>query len=328
MMIITSAILIALQTNSIRLADFQRKGYRPIIRSVAIACGKPIIAVAVDDGSICLVEKVNGEFKHTSTIAAHRGRIFGVAVSNDGSLVASCGEDRLVQVYDRKKGSLRKPYSGHLNRVVAVAFSPDGKSMISSSHDDTVRLWETSTGKEIAKLEGRTSGITSLTYSLDGKRVIGGGRDSRLVAWDIESRQVIATSEKLEAPIASLVRSPSGDTLVTAGIDGEITVWDPKTGKKNYTLTDHKHGVFCLAFSPDGKSMISCGSGMDLFFLVWELSDPSTKRKISTERMVGHAVLVDSNTVIGGTSVLQLWDLENRREPGEIELTASGAPKK
>jgi hypothetical protein len=65
-----------------------------------------------------------------------------IALSPDGSLLASCGTDNVVRLWRPRAGTLHKTLWGHSNDVLNVAFSPDGKRLASASKDGTVRLWE------------------------------------------------------------------------------------------------------------------------------------------------------------------------------------------
>src|SRR5262249_51825649 len=85
--------------------------------------------------------------KAKATFEGHRGRVFSVAVSADGSLVASGSEDKTVKVWDVKAGKEKYTLKGHRESVTCVAFSPDGKWLASGSDDLMVRLWDMETGQ-------------------------------------------------------------------------------------------------------------------------------------------------------------------------------------
>ena len=72
----------------------------------------------------------------------HRWGVLSLAFSPDGALLASCGEDSTVRLWDLKTGKHARILIGHNDRVLNVAFSPDGKTLASSSVDGTVLLWD------------------------------------------------------------------------------------------------------------------------------------------------------------------------------------------
>jgi len=75
-------------------------------------------------------------------LTGHNGTIGCVAISPNGKLIATGGDDQTIRVWDRKgepKGILR----GHKASVESVAFSPDGLRLASASVADlSVRIWD------------------------------------------------------------------------------------------------------------------------------------------------------------------------------------------
>jgi hypothetical protein len=80
----------------------------------------------------------------------HTGRVFAVAFSPNGKVLASGGGDNLIRLWDPTTGQKIRLLAGHLGCVRSLAFSPDGK-VLASAGDDWVRLWDVSTGKELGR---------------------------------------------------------------------------------------------------------------------------------------------------------------------------------
>jgi WD40 repeat protein len=71
----------------------------------------------------------------------HFGRVFRLAFSPDGRLLASAGEDRVVKIWNLQGARDPVELAGHGNTVFDLAFAPDGRRLASASFDGTVKVW-------------------------------------------------------------------------------------------------------------------------------------------------------------------------------------------
>ena len=122
------------------------------------------------------------EIRHT--LVGHSSRICSLAVSHDGSTIASAGMDDTIRLWDSDTGQHRRTLEGHVGAVTCVEFKPDGSVLVSGSTDRTIRLWETTTGRLVQTLEGHPSWITCVAFSPDGKAIVSCDHDGVLKSWD------------------------------------------------------------------------------------------------------------------------------------------------
>ena len=76
-------------------------------------------------------------------LEGHTKRVWSVAYSPDGQHIVSGSEDRAIQVWDAKTGTLvGEPLKGHTSHVYAITYSADGQYIVSGSHDNTICVWD------------------------------------------------------------------------------------------------------------------------------------------------------------------------------------------
>jgi WD40 repeat protein len=108
--------------------------------------------VANEDGTVELWDPSTG--KERMTLAGHRGKVFAVAFSPDGRMLASGGGDWAppappgqpseVKLWDVAAGKELATLSEPGNMVFAVAFSPEGATLVTGNYDATAKLWDVS----------------------------------------------------------------------------------------------------------------------------------------------------------------------------------------
>src|SRR5437667_11850435 len=61
--------------------------------------------------------------------------VHSVAISADGSLIATASKDQTVKLWNAKTLQPQLTFRGHTNSVLAVTFSPDRKTIASGGYD-------------------------------------------------------------------------------------------------------------------------------------------------------------------------------------------------
>ena len=223
-------------------------------------------ATSMSNGNVCIWDAVSGK-NVAPPLCGHEGPICSIAVSPDGTQIASSSQDRTLRMWNVNSGKAHARFTGHTGVVYSVAFSPDGTLIISGSSDSTVRIWNTQTGKEVRPpLYGHTTCVTSVCFSPDGMRIVSGSDDKTIRIWDAWSG--VADEKFLplfghEDAVSSVAFSPDGKHIISGSKDSTIRIWDATLLKKSVSSLTVRAPVQCvrsLAFSRDG-TRVACGAG-------------------------------------------------------------------
>jgi U3 small nucleolar RNA-associated protein 13 len=87
------------------------------------------------------------------TIKAHEKDINGLAITPNGTMLASASQDKHVKLWATSDGKLVHTCSGHKRGVWCVAFSTVDRIVASGSADSSIRVWNTDTGECIKSLQ-------------------------------------------------------------------------------------------------------------------------------------------------------------------------------
>lgn len=111
--------------------------------------------------------------------------IWGIALSPDETLIATCSGQQEVVLWDINTGLEVRRLVGHEGGVGRLAFSPDG-TLIASGVSELdplarIKIWQVSDGQLLHTMDGHEFGVVNaLTFSPDGQTLLSTGRDVRV----------------------------------------------------------------------------------------------------------------------------------------------------
>ncbi len=256
----------------------------------------------------------------------HTGMIWSLALSPDGTTLASGYGFGTIRLGDVTTGNNTAVLKGHTHRINSLVFSPDGTILASGSSDGTVRLWDVTTGAGVVTLEthGHRNGVSSVALSPDGTTIATGHYNLTASLWDVATGARTATLEgHTYAP--SVVFSPdgtilaSGDAIIFPGAsDPKIRLWDVATGTRTATFNLDTDWILSISFSPE-MTPIAIGGIWDGTAELWDLATATRIAKLSENANnppIFSAVLSpDESMLVFGSSdnrnrpTVELWDI-------------------
>lgn len=197
-------------------------------KSLAVGGGIPSRS-----GEVKIVNPANGavlrEFKD-----AHSDTVFGVAFTADGKLLATCGADRFIRIFDVAGGKLVKTFEGHTHHVLSVSWKRDGRTLASAGADKTIKLWDMVTGEQKLNIENRfKKEATSVHYLWGQNSVLTSSGDGTVrLLKDEGGGDIKSYGGNDRGFIQSAAISADGKIVVTGGDSSVLFGYDGTDGKQ------------------------------------------------------------------------------------------------
>jgi cytochrome c len=188
-------------------------------------------------------------------LGGHEGPIVSLAVSPDGTTLASASWDRTVRLW-LLAGGPPVVLEGHQQNVNGVVFAADGTAVVSAGYDTTVRIWPLPQPAYpiIAELPAPLNAVTTAP---DGE-IAAAGADGRVYFLSPSGKRRGA-AQALSTPVVALAISRDGARIAAAGPTGAVALIDRNPRSVIRTLAGRGVPVWALAFLPDGRTLLTAG---------------------------------------------------------------------
>ncbi len=189
------------------------------------------------------------------TLRGHEGDVYHTEFSPDGEILATCGRDRTVRLWDVATGATRRVLIGHSHEVNWVTFAPDGRTLATAGEDRTVKLWDAATGREERTLSGHDTEVVIAQFARDGRRLVSCDRKGTVILWDPATGRQQSSFRASNPFVETMAISPDGKTLAVAGRGAGL--WDLATGQQRLVLEEGPYAIRCVAFFHNGMGLIA-----------------------------------------------------------------------
>jgi WD40 repeat protein len=221
------------------------------------------------NGSVTVSDPRSGE---EVAIGTHGGIVPAIAISLDGDLVATAGEnDQVARVWDVASGTHQFDVE-HEAAVMTVAWNAEGSRLASADNSGLIRIVDRS-GEEITTLtDADDTDIMRVVFSPDGRwlAVVREGREGRgvnsVAVWDWEAGRI----ERKLKYARDVAFDTTGSRIATASaLTADVDIWNLPGGDLDRTLSGEVSVLWGIAWSAD-DSTIAAGSFNGLIRL-WDV---------------------------------------------------------
>ena len=219
---------------------------------------------------------------------AHDGWLREVAISSNGKLAATCGNDHCVRLWDVESGELVRELAGHQRHVYNVAFHPNGSALVSNDLMGNFIHWEVETGELVREFRqaqmhkydntfrADIGGARGMAFSADGNLLAASGITEVSNAFAGVGKPTVelidwATGKRVQRYVQGGKGVAWGvalhpDHFVVAAYTGELLFWSytdsklhhkVKIGSLAFDLSLHRDKLHIATAHHDGKIRIS-----------------------------------------------------------------------
>jgi serine/threonine protein kinase/WD40 repeat protein len=201
---------------------------------LAASPDEQFLATSDPHGPVCVYRLPSGELFRI--LGGSTWAVRGLAWSPDGKMLAACGDDPTVLLWDVASGK-RLPAPTLPSFAYAVAWSPDAKVLAFPCGDNSVRLWERETNLMLSPLNDASRahhGLLGLAWSPNGEKLAVAGSNQEGAIWSISPPRKLVSLD-MGYGVTGMAWSPDGKLIATAASastrSGSVSIYDASSGK-------------------------------------------------------------------------------------------------
>ena len=200
--------------------------------------GKTLAAgggAATEDGELKLYEIPSGKLI-IDIKSAHSDTVFGVCFSPDDKMLASCGADKFVKVWEVPSGKFVKSFEGHTHHVLDVGWKSDGKLLASAGADNVIKVWNFETGEQKQTIQAHGKQVTRLVFVGKKPEFVTSSGDATIKMWNVDNGGNVRNFAGNTDFVCGVGVSADGAIVVSGCEDGFVRIYNGADGQLKKAL--------------------------------------------------------------------------------------------
>jgi WD40 repeat protein len=211
--------------------------HKASVRALAIAPDSKTLISGSFDQTIVLWSLPDGNVGKT---ILDREPIAAIALSADGTFLASTGDDGIVKIWSLISGLKIAESSGNKHCIGSLSISPDSQTIAAGTVDGDLVLWqieqiENGLPHQLSlaqTIKAHAGQINACVFSPDSQYAITGSVDGKAKVWykgaDLQFRDKARSILKGDPgrSVMSVAIAPCGKLVAIGGADGTIQLWE------------------------------------------------------------------------------------------------------
>jgi WD40 repeat protein len=244
-----------------------------------------------------------------------------VALSPDGSLVASVDMSGAVRIWHADSGSEVARFADKIS-ARAIAFSADGSKLLAcGGRSSAVQEWDVKHATLLRELKSDNNAIWNsprVIISPDQRVVAAMPSGYACGVYDLNGANALLRLKENNPGFTAVAFTHDGKTLATAGAEAGIRLWDIASSRQLRQLAS-PNGVSAMEFSPDDGTLAVAAGTLCVI-------DVTRGKQVyrSPEIAVGRPVYSPDGTILaaGAGELVHIWDTKTWRETKRLRGTA------